>query len=190
MINYRSLKPEMGGLFCERIFGPSKDWKCACGKYERLKYKGKICERCGVEVTSSKVRRERMGHIELAVSVVHPWYLHRSKIISDLLGIDYNKLVKIVYYDKYIVLNVADSDIRLKTGQILDKDEYLQVNRYYGNKVVIDTGADAVLALLEDLDLNKARIETETLLDLSVNKNVCKKLSKRLKAIDYFFQIW
>ena len=107
-IHYRSLKPEKGGLFCERIFGPVRDWECSCGKYKRAKHQGVVCDRCGVEVTLSKVRRERMGHIELAVPCVHPWFLHRNKIISDLLGIDYQDLVNVVYFKAYLIIGIEN----------------------------------------------------------------------------------
>ena len=187
-LNFRTLKPEKGGLLCERIFGPVKDYECACGKYKNVKHKGLICDCCGVPVTRAKVRRERMGHIELAEPVVHPWYLHRNKAISDLLDIHYDKLVDVVYYHKFIVIDSARSDIPLHIGQVLDEWEYHQASENYGNRVVIDTGAAAILALLEDFDLKQAGRETESALHSAGSEKLRKKLSRRLQVIEYFIK--
>ena len=122
-INYRSFKPEKDGLFCEKIFGPVKDWECHCGKYKRIRYKGIICDRCGVEVTQKKVRRERMGHISLAVPVVHIWFFrsHPSKV-GYLLAMSPKDLEKVIYYENYVVVNPGKSD--LKTKDLINEEEY------------------------------------------------------------------
>ena len=125
-INYRTLKPEKDGLFCERIFGPTKDWECHCGKYKRVRYKGIVCDRCGVEVTKSKVRRERMGHIELAAPVAHIWYFKSApNKISALLGLPAKKLESVIYYEKYIVVKPGTSGC--EKMDLLSEDEYLDV---------------------------------------------------------------
>src|ERR1022692_3140036 len=123
-INYRTYKPERDGLFCERIFGPIKDWECHCGKYKRIRYKGIICDRCGVEVTLSKVRRDRMGHIELAVPVAHIWFFKTlPSPMGNLLDVTLRDLEKVIYYSSYIVLDVGEQEVEDK--HILDEDEYL-----------------------------------------------------------------
>ena len=123
-INYRSFKPEKDGLFCERIFGPVKDWECHCGKYKRIRYRGVICDRCGVEVTLSKVRRERMGHIELSVPVAHIWFFKTlPSPMGNLLDITLKELERVLYYSSYIVLEPGNQEVEAK--QLLDEDEYL-----------------------------------------------------------------
>ena len=129
-INYRTLKPERDGLFCERIFGPTKDWECHCGKYKRIRYKGKICERCGVEVTKSKVRRERMGHIELVAPVSHIWYFKGiPSRMGLILDISPRELEKVLYFAKYIVTDPGDTELKKK--QILSEKEYLDMREKY-----------------------------------------------------------
>ncbi len=191
-INCRSLKPEKGGLYCERIFGPTKDWECTCGKYKKVKYKGIICERCGVEVTSSKVRRERMGHIELAVPVVHPWYLHRNKILADLLGIDNDKLIKVVYYDAHIILEINDweYDWDFYPEQVIDDHEYSLANSKYGSRLSVGQGGKAILFLLQNMDLKKELKFAEKILHdypAKDNKNLLKQQNK-IKAIKFFLE--
>jgi DNA-directed RNA polymerase subunit beta' len=123
-INYRSFKPEKDGLFCERIFGPVKDWECHCGKYKRIRYRGVICDRCGVEVTLSKVRRERMGHIELAVPVAHIWFFKTlPSPMGNLIDVTLRDLEKVIYYSNYVVIEPGAQEVR--SGQLLDEDEYL-----------------------------------------------------------------
>ena len=125
-INYRSFKPEKDGLFCERIFGPVKNWECSCGKYKRIRYRGVVCDRCGVEVTHSKVRRERMGHIELAVPVVHIWFFKSlPSTVGALLGISVTNLERIIYHESYIVIDPGDTE--LKPFQLITEDEYIDL---------------------------------------------------------------
>ncbi len=164
-INYRTLKPEKEGLFCERIFGPIKDWECNCGKYKRLRYKGKICERCGVEVTNSNVRRERMGHIELAAPVSHIWYFKGiPSRIGLLLDISPKRLEEILYFVKYIVVDPGDTE--LETGQILTEREYADMYERYEDDFVAKMGAEAIKELLQKVNLKelyedlKKKIET------------------------------
>ena len=191
-INCRSLKPEKGGLYCERIFGPTKDWECTCGKYKKVKYKGIICERCGVEVTSSKVRRERMGHIELAVPVVHPWYLHRNKILADLLGIANDKLIKVVYYDAHIILEIKDweYDWDFYPEQVIDDHEYSLANSKYGSRLSAGQGGKAILFLLQNMDLEaELKIAQKVLHDYPPKDNKSLlKLQNKIKAIKFFLE--
>ena len=142
-INYRTLKPERDGLFCERIFGPKKDWECYCGKYKKIRYKGVICDRCGVEITKSSVRRERMGHIELAAPVSHIWYFKgipsRMGLILDLSP---KILERVLYFASYIVLDKGSTDLQYK--QVLSESEYQDAREKYGNKFRAGMGAEAV----------------------------------------------
>lgn len=156
-INYRTLKPERDGLFCERIFGPMKDWECSCGKYKRVRFKGVICDRCGVEVTRSKVRRERMGHIELAAPCTHIWYF---KGIPSRMGLILNmsprQLERVIYFVSYIVIDPGDVD-ELSKYQILSESEYRDMRAQYGNRFRAGIGAEAAKELLEEIDLDKDR---------------------------------
>ena len=153
-INYRTLKPEKEGLFCERIFGPIKDWECNCGKYKRLRHQGKVCERCGVEVTSSSVRRERLGHIELAVPVSHIWYFKGiPSRIGLLLDISPRRLEEVLYFVKYIVIDPGETP--LKPGQILSEKEYRDFYDRYEDDFVAKMGAEAIKELLSKVDLQK-----------------------------------
>ena len=186
-INYRSFKPEEDGLFCERIFGPTKDWECNCGRYKRVRHKGIICDKCGVEVTQAKVRRERMGHIELAVPVSHIWFFKcmpsRIGLLLDMTG---KTLEKVIYYEEYVVIDVADPDTPLKVGQTLDEMNYRQAREAYGDSFIVDMGAPAIKALLERIDLPVAKIEMEEALRVTKNKAIRKKLAKRLRLIEGF----
>jgi len=164
-INYRSYKPERDGLFCERIFGPVKDYECYCGKYKRIRYKGIVCDRCGVEVTEKKVRRERMGHIKLVVPVVHIWFFKSlPNKIGYLLGLSSKKLETIVYYERYIVIQpgVAESD-KVKLHELLTEEEYLeimdnipheniQLDDNDPNKFIAKMGAEAIKDMLNRLN--------------------------------------
>lgn len=190
-INYRTLKPEMDGLFCERIFGPVKDWECHCGKYKRVRYKGIICEKCGVEVAESKVRRHRMGHIELAAPVSHVWYLKSlPSYISILLDIPLKDVEQIVYFNSYIVTRPGNCQ-NLRYKQLLSEDEWIEVedqlyqedSNLYGVEVGI--GAEAIQKLLKDVDLE---VEAESLREdvLSTKGNKRDKAIKRLRVIDNF----
>jgi len=144
-INYRTFKPERKGLFDEKIFGPVKDWECHCGKYRRVRYRGIVCERCGVEVTTSRVRRERMGHIKLVEPVAHIWFLRGVPgYMSLLLDVSTRALEEVIYYDAFIVTEVGASVKRLKVGKILREAEYQEALEKHGNKFKAETGARAV----------------------------------------------
>ena len=153
-INYRTLKPEKDGLFCERIFGPTKDWECHCGKYKRVRYKGVVCDRCGVEVTRAKVRRDRMGHIELAAPVSHIWYFKgipsRMGLVLDMSP---RALEEVIYFASYVVTEIGDTALEKK--QLLSEKEYRAYREKYGNKFQAGMGAEAIKKLLQDIDLNK-----------------------------------
>ncbi|OHD15494.1 MAG: DNA-directed RNA polymerase subunit beta', partial [Spirochaetes bacterium GWB1_27_13] len=183
-INYRTLRPEKDGLFCERIFGTTKEWECYCGKFKSMRYKGVICDRCGVEVTSFKVRRERMGHIELASPVSHIWF-YRSvpSRIGLILDIPVTPLRSILYFEKYIVFDPGDTD--LKEKQILSEEEYFELRERYGLAFQAGTGAEAVKALLENMDLKK---EADGLRKnmLLKGKKSDKRLLKRIELLEDF----
>jgi len=179
-INYRTLNPEMDGLFCERIFGPSKDWECSCGKYKRMRYKGLVCEKCGVEVTKSKVRRERMGHIALAAPVAHIWYSKGTpNKMSLILGISPKELESVLYFARYIV--TASEEPTLKIGKIITEKEYKLYKQMYGKQFEAKMGAEAILKLLEMIDLEELRVELEKELEDVNSAQKRKKLVKRLK---------
>ena len=184
-INYRSLKPEKGGLFCERIFGPVRDWECNCGRYKRIKHKGVVCEHCGVEVTQAKVRRERMGHIELAVPVSHIWFFKcMPSRIGLMLNLTAKKLEEVIYYETYIVTDKGNSE--LEVGQTLSELEYRQAREDYGDAFVADMGAPALKTLLENIDLDEERGKLQVELANTNNKALRKKLSKRLRLVEGF----
>ena len=153
-INYRTLRPEKEGLFCERIFGTTKEWECYCGKFKSIRYKGVVCDRCGVEVTHFKVRLERMGHIELASPVSHIWY-YRSvpSRMGLLLDIPIASLRSILYYEKYIVTDPGDTD--LKRGQLLTEEEYMEAQDRHGMTFTAGIGAEAIRTLLDTLNLEQ-----------------------------------
>ena len=163
-INYRTQKPEKDGLFCERIFGPRKDWECHCGKYKRIRYKGVVCDKCGVEVTSSKVRRERMGHIELAAPVTHIWFFRSvPSRIGTVLDITPKLLEQVVYYVSYIVLDPKASHFAYK--QVISDKEYREALEQYGpNGFTVGMGAEAVKKLLSEVDLEKEDKELKQIL--------------------------
>ena len=187
-INYRTFKPERDGLFCAKIFGPTKDYECNCGKYKRMKHRGVICEKCGVEVIQSKVRRERMGHIELATPVSHIWFLKSlpSKI-GNLLDITLKNMEKVLYFDSYIVIDPKDT--ALTRGQLLSDDKYQEAIDTYGfGKFEAGIGAEAVKAMLENIELDELYQELRK--DIRATNSVAKrqKLSKRLKIVDAFMR--
>ena len=187
-INYRSLKPEKGGLFCERIFGPTRDWECNCGKYKRVKHKGIICDRCGVEVTLANVRRERMGHIELAVPVSHIWFFKCMPCrIGLMLEMTSKDLEDVLYYEKYTVIDPGDA-IELTKGQILDEIKYKEARKQFGDSFIADMGAPAIKALLEDINLEELKGELEVRLESTNNKATRKKLAKRLRLVEGFLE--
>ncbi len=193
-INYRTLKPERDGLFCEKIFGTTKEWECYCGKFKSIRYKGVVCDRCGVEVTHYKVRRERGGHIELASPVAHIWY-YRSvpSRIGLLLDMTVNQLKQILYYEKYVIIDPGDAiteDETLEKGMVIDEDKYNYFYEKYGDTFIADMGAAAVKELLSRIDLDEeAKNLREKLLDQvskDSKKTVDRKLIKRLEIIEAF----
>ena len=183
-INYRTLKPERDGLFCERIFGPTKDWECHCGKYKKIRYKGKICDRCGVEVTRAKVRRERMGHIELAAPVSHIWYFKGiPSRMGLILDISPRILEKVLYFANYIVTDPGDTPLMLK--QILTETEYRDMREKYDEDFEAMMGAEAIKKLLQQLDLDKLSAELRAeLKDASGQKRM--RIIKRLEVVESF----
>ena len=181
-INYRTLKPEMDGLFCEKIFGPSKDYECSCGKYKRMRYKGMTCEKCGVEVTTSKVRRERMGHIKLATPIAHIWYSKGTpNKMSLLLGISTKELESVLYFSRYIVTDPGNTE--LEKGQILTDREYKLYESQYKKGFTAKMGAEGILKLLEEIDLNVLESELEYEMDTVSSSQKRKKIIKRLKIV-------
>ncbi len=186
-INYRSFKPEKGGLFCERIFGPTRDWECNCGKFKRVKHKGIVCDRCGVEVTQAKVRRERMGHIELAVPVSHIWFFKcMPSRIGLIIDMPAKSLEKVIYYEEYVVTDPGDTP--LLKGHTMGELEYRQAREDYGDAFVADMGAPAIKTLLESADLPSLKGELEVELESTKNKAVRKKYAKRLRLIEGFME--
>ncbi|MCP3966022.1 MAG: DNA-directed RNA polymerase subunit beta' [Lentisphaerae bacterium] len=184
-INYRSFKPEKGGLFCEKIFGPTRDWECNCGKYKRVKHKGIICDRCGVEVTQSKVRRDRMGHIELAVPVSHIWFFKcMPSRIGLMIDMTAKSLERVVYYEDWVITDPGDTP--LEVGQTMSELEYRQAREDYGDAFAADMGAPAIKTLLEQIDLPILRDELELALEGTKNKAIRKKLAKRLRLVEGF----
>ena len=183
-INYRTLKPEKDGLFCERIFGPTKDWECHCGKYKRVRYKGIVCDRCGVEVTKSKVRRERMGHIELAAPVSHIWYFKGiPSRMCLILSLSPRALEKVLYFASYIVLDPGDTNLQYK--QLLSEREYREAYDNYGNTFRVGMGAEAIKELLLAIDLEKEAEELKKQLkDTSGQKRV--RIIKKLEVVESF----
>ena len=185
-IIYRTLKPEKDGLFCERIFGPSKDWECHCGKYKKIRYNCVICDRCGVEVTKSSVRRERMGHIELAAPVSQIWYFKgipsRMGLILDMSP---RVLEKVLYFASYIVLDPADAAPNLEKKQILTEKEYMDARNNYGYNFRVGMGAEAIQELLKEIDLDKESAELKKeLKDASGQKRA--RIIKRLEVVEAF----
>ena len=183
-INYRTLKPEKDGLFCEKIFGPSKDWECHCGKYKKIRYKGVVCDRCGVEITKASVRRERMGHIELAAPVSHIWYFKgipsRMGLILDLSP---RVLEKVLYFASYIVLESGNTNLTYK--QVLSETEYQEAREQYGNAFRVGMGAESILELLESIDLEKDAAELKAeLKDATGQKRA--RIIKRLEVVEAF----
>jgi DNA-directed RNA polymerase subunit beta' len=190
-INYRTLKPEMDGLFCERIFGPAKDWECHCGKYKRVRHRGIVCERCGVEVTESRVRRHRMGYIKLAAPVAHVWYLKGiPSYIAILLDMPLRDVEQIVYFNAYVVLDAGNAD-NLSYKQLLSEDQWMEIeDQLYADEsqlsgIEVGIGAEALKRLLEDLQLEEtAEMLRETIATSKGQKRA--KLIKRLRVIDNF----
>ena len=184
-INYRTFKPERDGLFCARIFGPVKDYECLCGKYKRLKHRGVICEKCGVEVTLTKVRRERMGHIELASPVAHIWFLKSlPSRIGLLLDMTLRDIERVLYFESFVVIDPGMTDLDL--GQLLTDEEYFQKLEEHGDEFTAKMGAEAVRDLLLELDLNEEINTLREEIPATNSETKIKKLSKRLKLMEAF----
>ncbi len=184
-INYRTFKPEKGGLFCERIFGPTKDWECSCGKYKRIKHKNIVCDRCGVEVTLARVRRERMGHIELAVPVSHLWFFKCAPSrLAAVLDMSSRELERVLYYEDYIVVDPGDTPMTQR--QLLNEDEYREALEKYGETFVARMGAEGVRDILAKIDLEEQLEQLETEMENTRSKQTRKKLTKRMKILDSF----
>ena len=182
-INYRTYRPEKDGLFCERIFGPERDWECSCGKYKGTKFKGIVCDRCGVKVTHSRVRRKRMGHINLAAPVVHIWFFKAlPSRLSTLLGMKTSDIEKIVYFQDYVVTDIGQSPLKLK--QLLTEDEYRNAQNKYGNCFKASMGAEAVKELLGKLELDELSVELRQAINETKSKQKIKDLTKRLKIVN------
>ncbi len=185
-INYRTLKPEKDGLFCERIFGPTKDWECHCGKYKRIRYKGKVCERCGVEITKAKVRRERMGHIELAAAVSHIWYFKGiPSRIGLILDMTPRNLEKVLYFAMYVVTDPGDTP--LEKYQTLNEKEYADMREKYEDEFEAGMGAEAIKKLLQEIDLDALSAELHEELETATSQKRVKLL-KRLEVVEAFRQ--
>ena len=184
-INYRTFKPERDGLFCAKIFGPAKDYECNCGKYKRMKHRGITCEKCGVEVIQSKVRRERMGHIELACPVVHIWFLKSlpSKI-GNLLDLTLKELEKVLYFEAYVVVDGGDTP--LTKGSLLSEEKYRQSREEHGERFQAGMGAEAIQEMLKAVDLEALSAEVRQEMAKTSSDAKRKKLGKRLKIIDAF----
>ena len=186
-INYRSFKPEKDGLFCERIFGPVKDWECACGKYKRIRYKGVICDRCGVEVTQSKVRRERQGHVELAVPVSHIWFFKGlPSRIGHLLGMSLSELERILYYESFVVTDAGSSKMGYK--DLIPEEQYLDVLESEKGSFTAKMGADAIRDLLGQIDIEKLSVELRAQAKIESSTQKKKDILKRLKVVEAFRQ--
>jgi len=184
-INYRTFKPERDGLFCAKIFGPTKDYECNCGKYKRMRHRGVVCEKCGVEVIQSKVRRERMGHINLAAPVAHIWFLKSlPSRIGALLGMTLKDLEKVLYFETYIVLDPGDSD--LKKGEVLTEEKYRKALEKHGNELRVGMGAEAVHELLREINIEKLSKELRTEMKNCTSEAKRKKIPKRLKVVEAF----
>src|SRR3546814_818259 len=187
-INYRTFKPERDGLFCARIFGPIKDYECLCGKYKRMKYKGIICEKCGVEVTLSKVRRERMGHIELASPVAHIWFLKSlPSRIGLMVDMTLKDLERVLYFENYVVIEPGLTP--LKRNQLLSEEEFLRAQDDYGEEAFsAKIGAEALKQMLAAIDLDEEKVSVREELRETGSEAKRKKLVKRLKLIEAFLE--
>lgn len=185
-INYRTFKPEKGGLFCEKIFGPTRDWECACGKYKKIKHKGIVCDRCGVEVTLSKVRRERMAHIDLAVPVIHIWFFKTMPSrIGNILGMSTSDLERVIYYEEYVVTDPGNTELQRK--QLLNDNEYREAQEKWGSDAfVAKMGGEAMQDLLKTEDLQTLVIDLKDKLRKTKSMQARMKLAKRLKIIEGF----
>ena len=186
-INYRTFKPERDGLFCARIFGPVKDYECLCGKYKRLKHRGVICEKCGVEVTQTKVRRDRMGHIELACPVAHIWFLKSlPSRIGLILDMPLRDIERVLYFESYVVTEPGMTD--LEKGQLLTEEQFMDAEERWGDEFDAKMGAEGIQALLRDMDLeHQCEMMREELQETN-SETKRKKITKRLKLLEAFQQ--
>ena len=184
-INYRTFKPERDGLFCAKIFGPVKDYECLCGKYKRLKHRGVVCEKCGVEVTLSKVRRERMGHIELAAPVAHIWFLRSlPSRIGLMMDMTLRQIEKVLYFEAFIVIDGGLTPY--ETGTLLNEEMYNQAIEEYGNEIKLGMGAEAIKELLKSIDLEREYEDLTEEIKLTKSQAKNKRNIKRLKLIESF----
>ena len=184
-INYRTYKPEREGLFCEKIFGPTHDWECSCGKYKRIKNKGMVCDRCGVEVTLASVRRQRMGHIELAVPVSHIWFFKcNPSRIGLILDMTSNQLERVLYYQDWLVIEKGGTP--LENGQILSDDEYADARSKYDDGFKAEMGAEAIRKMLRKVDLDRLMRDLEEQMQTTRSKQNRKKIAKRMKVVEGF----
>ncbi|MBI5815625.1 MAG: DNA-directed RNA polymerase subunit beta' [Nitrospinae bacterium] len=185
-INYRTFKPERDGLFCAKIFGPVKDWECNCGKYKRMKYKGVVCEKCGVEVTLSKVRRERMGHIELASPVAHIWFFKGlPSRIGNFLDITLRDLERVIYFESYVVIDPGDTDLKYK--QLLTEDAYRKAAEQHGETAFrAGIGAEAIDELIKSINIDELAVELREAIRETTSQQTLRKLAKRLKVVEAF----
>ncbi|HEY5623907.1 MAG TPA: DNA-directed RNA polymerase subunit beta', partial [Gammaproteobacteria bacterium] len=184
-INYRTFKPERDGLFCAKIFGPIKDYECLCGKYKRLKHRGVVCEKCGVEVTQTKVRRERMGHVDLASPVAHIWFLKSlPSRIGLMLDMTLREIERILYFEAFVVVDPGMTP--LERGQLLTDEAYLEAIEQYGDEFDARMGAEAVRDLLTGLDLAGEVAQVREDIEATNSETKIKRLSKRLKLLESF----
>ena len=187
-INYRTFKPERDGLFCAKIFGPIKDYECLCGKYKRLKHRGVICEKCGVEVTLTKVRRDRMGHIELASPVAHIWYLKSlPSRIGLILDMTLRDIERVLYFEAFVVVDPGMTT--LNKGQLLSEEAYLDAIEEYGDEFEARMGAEAIERLLREINLEEEIKKLREELFTTTSETKIKKLTKRLKIMEAFYDI-
>ncbi len=182
-INYRTYRPEKDGLFCERIFGPERDWECACGKYKGTKHKGIICDRCGVKVTHSRVRRKRMGHINLAAPIVHIWFFKAlPSRLGTLLDMRTADIEKVILFQDYVVTDIGQTPLKYK--QVLTEEEHQAAVEKYGDDFKAAMGAESIMTLLEAIDLQVMAVELREGLDKTNSKQKIKDLAKRLKLVE------
>ena len=184
-INYRTFKPEREGLFCCKIFGPNKDYECLCGKYKGMKYRGVICEKCGTEITRSKVRRERMGHIELTSPVAHIWFLGTaSSRIGNFLGLSVKDIQKVLYCEYYVVIDGMDTG--LNKGQLLSEEDYARATEEYGPHFKVDMGGSAIRYLIRSIDVDFTAKKLRKMLEETTSEIQVKKIRKRIKVMEDF----
>ncbi|MCF6284214.1 MAG: DNA-directed RNA polymerase subunit beta', partial [Candidatus Hydrogenedentes bacterium] len=182
-INYRTFKPEKDGLFCERIFGPVKDWECGCGKYKKVKHRGITCDRCGVEITESKVRRERMGSIKLAVPVTHIWFFKTTpSCIGNLLDLSIRALERVIYFENYVVIDPGDTG--LEKMETLTEDQYQDARSEYADRFVAKMGAEGIKQLLEEIDIDVLSEELHLQFATVTSAQGRAKAIKRLKVVE------